>query len=232
MSFGTPATPSTFPEAWEDYLARFVSAPSDRETRTLVLMDRNEAARTRDRLAAGLRRSDGPQVLVLDLAGVSFTPSALQELILPLAQRIRGGEYGMVRLVISTADPGVGDFIRYMAHAHDLPLYLADSPSDLSAGAPLGVLTSSKVDTLNTINLMGGQVTASRLAAAAGIRPNAATNRLATLDREGYLIRQPRGRRDGDLYVEPRAATTIPMVCAEAYRVAHPAQSGTGTTGI
>lgn len=231
MSYDTPAAPSTFPEAWKDYLARFVSAPSDHDTRTLALRDRTAAARVRDRLAASIARSDAPRVHVLDLAGVSFTPSALQELVLPLAQRIRGGEYGMVRLVISTADPGVGDFIRYMAHAHDLPLYLADSPSDLSQGAPLGVLTRSKLDTLNTINVMGGQVTASSLAAASGIRANAATNRLATLDREGYLIRQPRGRRDGDLFVEPRATTTVPVVCAEAYREAHAAQSGIRTTG-
>ena len=96
---------------------------------------------TRDRLAEQLNLFDGPQVLILDLVGIAFTPSTLQEWILPLAQRIRGGEYGMVRLVISTTDPGGSDFIRYMAQAHQLPLYLSHSPFDLRGGTPVGTLT-------------------------------------------------------------------------------------------
>ena len=148
---------------------------------------------------------------MLDLAGIAFTPSTLQELILPLAQRIRGGEYGPVCLVISTPDPGVGDFIRYMAQAHRLPLYLAHSPFDLQEATPVGALTRTERSTLSTINVLGGQVTASRLAAAEGIGPSAAANRLVNLDREGYLIRQPRGRREGDLYIEPRSATSTPI---------------------
>ena len=51
--------------------------------------------------------------------------------------------------------------------------------------------------TLDTIVMLGGQVTASMLAEAEGIRPSAATNRLVNLDREGYLVRKPRGRREG-----------------------------------
>ena len=218
MSYGTTAA-SAFPKARTVFLSRLISAPTDLDTTTLILKDRKLAARTRDHLAALLNSCDDPQVLVLDLAGISFTPATLQELVLPFAQRMRGGEYGMVRLVVSTTDPGVADFIRYMAQAHQLPLYLSDSPFDLRAGMPIGALTSTKRSTLNTINVLGGQVTASSLAAAEGIKPSAATNRLVNLDRDGYLIRQQRGRRDGDLYVEPRAATAIPMVCDEAYEV-------------
>ena len=186
-------------------------------TATLLLKDRKVAAVTRDRLAAHLNVSDGPQVLVLDLAGVAFTPSTLQELILPLAQRIRGGEYGMVRLVISTPDPGVGDFVRYMAQVHHLALYLSRSPFDLQEGCPIGVLTKTEENTLNTISVLGGRVTAASLAATEGIKPSAATNRLVNLDREGYLVRQPRGRREGDLYVEPRSATSTPMAFQELF---------------
>ena len=52
-------------------------------------------------------------------------------------------------------------------------------------------------------------MTASKLAAEEGIKPSAATNRLVNLDRVGYLVRQPRGRREGDVYIEPRSATRI-----------------------
>ena len=149
----------------------------------------------------------------------------MQELILPLAQRIQGGEYGTVRLVISTTDPGVSDFIRYMAQAHQLPLYLSRSPFDLREGAPVGALTRTERSTLDTINVLGGQVTASKLAVTEGIRPSAAANRLVNLDRAGYLVRHQRGRREGDLYIEPRSATSTPMVFEEPFEVS---ESGTG----
>ena len=209
-----------FPTARTVFLSSLVRGSSDPDIKTtLLLKDRRVAALTRDRLATQLNPSDDPQVLVLDLAGIAFTPSALQELILPLAQRIRGGEHGTVRLVISTTDPGVSDFIRYMAQAHQLPLYLSHSPFDLWEGTPVGDLTKSERGTLDTIVVLGGQVTASRLAATEGIRPSAAANRLVNLDREGYLVRQPRGRREGDLYIEPRSATSTPMVFDESYEV-------------
>ena len=178
---------------------------------TVLLKNREHAALIRDHIAAKLNGFDAPQILVLDLAGVTFTPSALQELVLPLAQRIRGGEYGTVRLVISTADPGVRDSIRYMAQAHQLPVYLSDSPFNLRDGVPVGDLTDTARGTLDTIIVLGGQVTASSLAVTEGIKPSAAANRLANLDREGYLVRQPRGRREGDVYIEPRSATAAPI---------------------
>ncbi len=195
------------------FLSNLLRVSADSEpTTTLILKDRKMAAFTRDRLAAELSPIDDPQVLVLDLAGVAFTPSSLQELILPLAQRIKGGEHGTIRLVISTTDQGVGDFIRYMAQAHHLPLYLSHSPFDLREGTPIGDLTRTERDTLDTIIMLGGQVTASRLAATEGIKPSAAANRLVNLDREGYLVRRSRGRREGDVYIEPRSATSTPMV--------------------
>ena len=207
-------------EARTVFLSSLIRESSETEpTTTLLLKDRKLAALTRDRLAAKLNHIDDPQVLVLDLAGVAFTPSSLQELVLPLAQRIRGGEHGTVRLVISTTDPGVGDFIRYMAQAHRLPLYLAPSPFDLRDGTPIGDLTRTERNTLDTIIMLGGQVTASRLAATEGIKPSAAANRLVNLDREGYLVRRSRGRREGDVYIEPRSATAAPMVFEELYDV-------------
>ena len=188
---------------------------------TLLLKDRTLAALLRERLASHLNLFDDPQVLVLDLDGIAFTPSTLQELIVPLAQRIRGGEHGTVRLVISTTDPGVGDFVRYIAQAHELPLYLSSPPSDLRQATPVGNLTTTERSTLDTIIELGGQVTASRLAATEGIKPSAATNRLVRLDQEGYLVRQPRGRREGDAYIEPRSATSIYTVSDTGTGSAH-----------
>ena len=207
------ATMTEAPKAWSVFLSKLISESSDRDQADpLLLKDQDVAADIRDFIAAQLRSSDSPQVLVLDLGGSAFTPLALQELILPLAQRIRGGEYGVMRLVISTSDPGVGNYIRYMAQALELPLYLSPSPSNLWEGHPVGGLTETERGTLDTIIAFGGRVTASSLAAIEGIRPSAATNRLVKLDREGYLLRQPRGRRDGDIYIEPRSATATPMV--------------------
>lgn len=202
------------------FLSSLIRDLSDSEsTTTLLLKDRESAALIRDRLATQLNSLNDLQVLVLDLAGVTFTPSSLQELILPLAQRIRGGEHGTVRLIFSTTDPGVEDFIRYMAQAHQLPLYVSHSPFDLREGSPVGGLTQTAKGTLDTIVVLGGQVTASRLAATEDIKPSAAANRLVNLEREGYLVRQPRRRREGDVYIEPRSATSTPMRFEESCEV-------------
>lgn len=207
------ATMTEAPIAWSVFLSKLISESSDRDQGDLLLLkDQDVAASIRDYIGAQLHSSDSPQVLVLDLGGSAFTPLALQELILPLAQRIRGGEYGVMRLVISTSDPGVGNYIRYMAQAHELPLYLSPSPSNLWEGHPVGGLTETERGTLDTIIAFGGRVTASSLAAIDSIRPSAATNRLVNLDREGYLLRQPRGRREGDYYFEPRSVTATPKV--------------------
>ena len=210
------------------YLSHVFGGSSNSDLR--LLTDRKGAALYRDLVSTWLIPSESPQVLVLDLAGVSFTPSALQELILPLAQRIRGGEHGTVRLVISTTNSDVRDFIRYMSQAHQLPLYLSHSPSssDLREAIPVGALTNTERNTLETILALGGQVTASKLAAAEGIRPSAAANRLVNLDREGYLVRRQRGRREGDLYIELRSVTSIPIDLEEEFEVR---ESGTGVSG-
>ena len=217
-------------KAWSVFLSKLISESSDKDQADpLLLKDRDVAADIRDCIAAQLNASDSPQVIVLDLGGSAFTPLALQELIIPLAQRIRGGEYGTVRLVISTSDPGVGNSIRYMAEAHQLPLYLSPSPSNLWEGYPVGGLTETERGTLDTIIALGGQVTASSLAAKESISPSAATNRLVKLDREGYLLRQPRGRRKGDIYIEPRSATATPRVFDGPQVVS---ESSTGPSGV
>ena len=224
------ATMTEAPKAWSVFLSKLISESSDRDqTDPLLLKDQDVAAGIRDYIGAQLHSSDSPQILVLDLGGSAYTPLALQELILPLAQRIRGGEYGIMRLFISTSNPGVGDYIRYMAQAHELPLYLSPSHSNLREGHPVGGLTETERGTLDTIIAFGGRVTASSLAAIDSIRPSAATNRLVNLDREGYLLRQPRGRREGDFYFEPRSATATPRVFEAPLGVS---KNSTGATAV
>ena len=209
------------------FLSRLIGSYLDaEEERTLVVNDLTIATLIREKLAYMLNDFDDPQVLVLDLAGVAFTPSFLQEMILPLAQRIRGGEHGRVYLVACTTDPAVGDYIRYMAQAYQLPVYLSRSPLHLEEGIPVGNITGTQRDTLDTIIMLGGQVTASSLADAEDIGASAATNRLVNLNREGYLIRQPRGRREGDVYIEPRSGTAVPVRYEEIFGIS---DSGTGT---
>ena len=108
--------------------------------------------------------------------------------------------------------PGVGDFVRYIAEAHHLQLYLTPSPLDLPEGTRVGGLTETERDTLDTVIMLGGHVTASTLAATEGMEPSAAANRLANLEQRRLPLRQPRGRREGDGYMEPRSATSTPMV--------------------
>lgn len=195
------------------YLSGLIGQPTDPDLKaTRLLKDPWDAALARDQLGTILNLFEDPHVLVLDLAGVAYTPAALKELILPLAQRIRGGEHGTIRLVICTTDAGVSDFIRYMAQAHQLSLYVSHKPFDLPDGTPVGALTGTETNTLDTIDQLGGQVTASKLAVAVGIAPSAAVNRLVNLEREGYLIRRQRGRRQGDLYIEPLSTTTTQIV--------------------
>ena len=209
------------------FLSRLIGSYLDaEEERTLVVNDLTIATLIREKLAYMLNDFDDPQVLVLDLAGVAFTPSFLQEMILPLAQRIRGGEHGRVYLVACTTDPAVGDYIRYMAQAYQLPVYLSRSPLHLEEGIPVGNITGTQRDTLDTIIMLGGQVTASSLADAEDIGASAATNRLVNLNREGYLIRQPRGRREGDVYIEPRSGTAVPVRYEEIFGIS---DSDTGT---
>ena len=224
------ATMTEAPKAWIVSLSKLISESSGKgQADPLLLKDRDVAAGIRDCIAAQLNPSDSPQVLVLDLGGSAYTPLGLQELIIPLAQRIRGGEYGTVRLVISTSNPGVGDSIRYMAQAHQLPLYLSPSSSNLWEGYPVGGLTETERGTLDTVISFGGRVTASSLAAIESIRPSAATNRLVKLDRDGYLVRQPRGRREGDIYFEPRSETATPRVLEGPLVVS---ESSTGPRGV
>ena len=167
------------------------------------LLDPRLTAKVRERLmdevdAAALR------IAVLDLGGAVFSPGSLQELLLPLVRRLRAGEAGAVVLVIIAEDRGVADFVHMLAFTHSLPLYVTDRPHQMADAEPVGRLTPTELQTINAIGEMGGRVTVAAFADHLQLQVTAAGNRLANLDLRGYVYREQRSRRDGDIFVDPR----------------------------
>ena len=186
---------------------RFVSPGT-----TGVMVDRRQAAFLRDQFFPPITAISEPTIAVLNLTGVFPSPGFLQDLILPLAQRIRGGLYSQLKLFVITHDVGVADFLSYLAKEQDLALFVV-APSDsasplseaLSSACPLGDLTSTEKTTLNILVQLGGTVTASEFARNVGIEATAAGNRLVNLTQKGFLFRFEQPQREGHLYVDPRA---------------------------
>lgn len=145
---------------------------------------------------------DRPTVVVLDITSVP-TMGTLKEFLVPLAQRIKGGLYGQLFLLVRSHDDDVAEFVRFLSREYDLPIFLA-SPSAPEA-PPGGELTSTEVATIETLRSLGGASTPPQLAQAIGIEPTAAGNRLVNLERKGYLYRVTRSRRRGDLFIDPWA---------------------------
>ena len=169
----------------------------------LFLHDREFARFLRDCVAELMDKGKKSSVYVLDLDGVVWTPSAMLEFILPLALRARGGEYGDTHLVIASSDKGLRDSVVYMARAHQLPLYVTEPMNYFQSITQAGSISQMGMETLGTIGRLGGRVTAAAFAEQEGIKASAAQNRLSNLEKEGYLVRQPRSRREGDVYLEP-----------------------------
>jgi DNA-binding MarR family transcriptional regulator len=150
-----------------------------------------------------------PTTLVVNLEGRFPTPAVLVELILPLAQAARAGTYGPVALVICTQDDAVRTVLRALAQAQSLPIFLARSPSELYDAEPAGSLTPTEKETLEVLRRLGGRTTVSTFAQATSLEPNAATNRLVNVVNKGFVQRVERPRRQGQLFVDPRAATPV-----------------------
>ncbi len=145
-----------------------------------------------------------PTTFVLNLVGIIPSPAVLQELILPLAARVRGGALGQQSLVVQTHDQGVSDFISYLARQYDAPIYVSFLGEPLSDARPEGPLTGTLRTTLNVIKDLGGQVSASELAQTVGIEPTAAGNRLNDLADKGYIAKNAQSRQHR--FADPRFA--------------------------
>jgi hypothetical protein len=147
-----------------------------------------------------------PTVLAVNLEGRFPTPSVLLELVIPLAQAARSGQYGPLALVVCTPDEAVRTMLRALAQTHDLALFVARSPEELEFAEPIGALTPGEHETLNIVHSLGGRTTVSRFASAAGLEANAATNRLVNVYQKGFVQKVDRPRREGQLFLDPRAA--------------------------
>jgi len=130
----------------------------------------------------------------------------LVELILPLAQAARAGTYGPLALVVCTQDDAVRIVMKALAETHSLPIFLARSPSELYDAEPAGPLTTTERETLEVLRRLGGRTTVSTFAEATSLEPNAATNRLVNVVNKGFVQRVERTGRQGQLFVDPRAA--------------------------
>lgn len=167
------------------------------------LLDPQLTAEIRERLMTKFGES-GKNIAVLDLGGAVFTPGSLQALLLPLARRVRAGEVGAVTLVVIADDPGVADFVRMLAAAHSLSLYVTETHDRIVEAEPVGRLTPTEKETIDALAALGGRATVSTFAHEMRMQVTAAGNRLTNLSDRGYLHREPRSRREGDEFVDPR----------------------------
>jgi hypothetical protein len=150
--------------------------------------------------------SETPVTVVIDFGDLDMTSEALREIIVPIGQQLRGGVHGShTSVVIRTAREALSEIIGLLAQAYDFPMYVTHDPDDVWGAWPTGDVTTSEVETLNQLRSLGGRASAAELAGSLGIAANAANNRLAGLERKGYIFRQHRGRREGDEYLDPRA---------------------------
>ncbi len=157
------------------------------------------------------RAMSQPTAAVIDFSGMpTANPGRIRELVLPVAQGIRGGLYGPMVLFVSTADDGLADFVNDMAVANDVGLFWSTTSDNLEEAKPLGDLTTTERATLELLKHLGGQATAAQLGERAGIEATAAGNRLVNLVKKGYLYRFERTRREGDLFVDPRTVDSEP----------------------
>lgn len=169
---------------------------------TAVYPDRNEVANRRKE-SFPPTASGREQVFLINLEGGFFSPGSLVEMIVPLAQAVRTGVHGPTALVVITSDESTIEFLEALASRHDLSFFISNSANQpLSQARPVGALTATDTETLALVRQGGGEVTSSRVAALAGIEPNAAVNRVSSLVRKGYLHRVSRPRSEGDAFVD------------------------------
>jgi hypothetical protein len=160
--------------------------------------------------------AETPRVRFLNLEGAFVEIGALQEMLLPVCQGIRAGLYGKLAVGVITSDEPVADFVSFLAKEHHVPLFVSNSVEAFSRNArPVGDLTQAEFETFDMVCGLGGVVTGAGLAEATGLEPAAAGNRLANVEKKGYVFRISRSRRAGDLFMAP-CIEPRPAVAGEA----------------
>lgn len=147
-----------------------------------------------------------PTVLAIDLEGRFPLAEVIHELVVPLAQAANSGRLGPLVVVICTPSAKLRDTLAALAEKHKLALFVAPSADRLGEAEPIGDLTSTERQTLDKVHHLGGSVSVSAFAKAAGLTAPAATNRLVNVLQKGFMQRADRPRTEGVLYMDPRAA--------------------------
>lgn len=182
-----------------------------------ALSNRDAAADFRDSVFPATAWSN-PAMRVINLGGITnLTLGAITELLAPVIRGLASRSYGNLAIGVITSDEPVVIWLGSMAAEFRAPVFLAATVDDAPrALRPAGALTQVDSSTLDHLISEGGATTASELARTSGLEAAAASNRLANLERKGYVWRLPRSRREGDLYVDPgtRWASTPTAIAA------------------
>lgn len=150
----------------------------------------------------GQRAAEAPtSVVVMDLANSRWETETLLRTLTESITSIRNLPRTDVVLVVATTQPAVARVVDMLARALDVTLFVTPSADRLEEAEPVGRVTPVELESLSTLRVLGGRVTASRFADAASIEVTAAGNRLTKLANRGYVNRISRSRRDGDEYV-------------------------------
>lgn len=178
---------------------------------TVAYRERDEAAAWRE-MEFPATVSKGCRIRLLNLHGAFPEIGALEELILPIGQGIKSGAFGQLMLGIISSDDPVIHYVESIAEKHGVPLFVAQPGEEpLESSSPVGNLTASEISTLETVQELGGRLTSSELAKALDLELAAAGNRLAKIEKKGYLLRIPRPPREGDIYMDLRQALKMPL---------------------
>lgn len=148
-----------------------------------------------------------PTVLVVNLEGRFPAPAVLIDLVVPLGEAASRGTRGPLAVVFVTSDDATRGVLKALAETYDLAIFIAPAIDELREAEPAGALTPTDHATLEVLQSLGGRATVARFAQASGLEATAATNRLVSLQKKGFLQRVDRSRRDGSLYLDPRAAS-------------------------
>lgn len=143
---------------------------------------------------------------VIDFDAVHPTVEVLQESLVPWAEAVKRGEYGKSAIVVSTRNESLRAYIQSIAAQRSLPIFVSFSttPFDVAEADAALPLSATDEETLSAVAALGGRADAAQLASHLRLRHTAATNRLVGLSNKGYLHRQKRAGRTGDLFVDPR----------------------------
>lgn len=174
--------------------------------------DRDAAARFREATFPSTSWTN-PSMRLLNLGGATgMTLGAITELLAPVIRGLAARSYGNLAVGVISSDGPVEVWLESMVAEFKAPVFLAASMADSPrALRPAGALSATEASTLDIVIDLGGAMTAAQLASAAGLEAGAASNRLNTLERRGYLLRVSRSRREGDLYLEPGTRAVSPI---------------------